>query len=180
MDPPAGLPGGRTVCHLLDHAGQRDVGRCRLQPRLVVHLRAGVHGSPGADQGVAAPQVQAEPRRLQARDHRVQPEGDLGQFDGGGVEVYPVHLVQRDGGLDPLQFSRVRVWVDPLPKFGLAAAQVLLGKLPDGLDGERSGTERRLADVSLRISSAVVVWPSWSSSSARAWETVKRVSTSGV
>ena len=54
--------------------------------------------------------------------------------------------MQRDGGLDPLQFRRVGVWVDPLPKFGLAAAQVLLGELPDGLDGERSGAEGRLAD----------------------------------
>ena len=40
----------------------------------------------------------------------------------------------------------VRVGVDPLPEFGLAAAQVLLGQLPDGLDGERAGPEGRLAD----------------------------------
>ena len=78
--------------------------------------------------------------------HRVQPERDLGQFHGGGVEVHPVDLVQRDRRLDPLQFGRVLVRVDPLAEFGLAAAQVLLGELPDGLDGERAGPEGRLAD----------------------------------
>ena len=34
--------------------------------------------------------------------------------------------------------------------------------------------------VSSRISAAVVVVPSWSSSSSSAWETTNRVSTSGV
>jgi hypothetical protein len=40
----------------------------------------------------------------------------------------------------------VLLWVDPLSKLGLAAAQVLFGELPDGLDGERPGPEGGLAD----------------------------------
>ncbi len=93
--------------------------------------------------------MQAEPGGRQAFDHGVEPEGDLGEFDGGGVEVNPVDVVERQVRLDLLQLTWVVVRVDALAfgrQFLLAALQILLGELADRLDGERAGAEGRLAD----------------------------------
>ena len=148
-----------------------SVGR-RLQPGLVVHLGARVHRAAGADQRVAAAQVQAEPGRLQPGDHGVQPERDLGELDGGGVEVDAVDLVQGDVRLDPLQFGagtpRGR---SSAPSSSWRRRQVLLGELADGLDGERPGA-RAPARRSSGRGSPRRSWscPSWSSSSSSAWD----------
>ena len=80
-------------------------GRGR-QPGLLGQLGRRVHRAAGADQRVAAAQVQAEPRGLQAGDHGVEPQRDLGQLDGGGVEVDAVDLVQGEVGLHLLQLAR--------------------------------------------------------------------------
>ena len=88
--------------------------------------------------------------------------------------------MQGDRCLDPLQFGRVLLRVDPLAEFGLAAAQILLGELPDGLDGERAGPEGRLADrqpEDLLGGRGVAVLVE---QLLEAWDTVNRVSTSGV
>jgi len=140
------VAGFGTLSHRPFFRGQREVGGWGGQPALVVDLGAGVDGVTGADQGVAAAQVQPEPGGLQAGDHGVQPQRDFGELDRGGVQVHPVDLVKGDRGLHSLQFQRVGVRVDPPAQLGLAAGEVLLGELPDRLDRERSRPEGRFAD----------------------------------
>ena len=118
---------------------------------------AGEHRPARADQRVAAAQVQAEPRRLQALDHGVEPERDLGELDGGGVEVDAVDLVQREVRLHLLQLARVLVRVDASRR-----------ARPGGASGTRSASWRTASianapepsagsqTVSSRISAAVV------------------------
>ena len=104
--------------------GERMVLGDVVEPGLLVDLARAEQGAAGADQGVAAAQVQAEPGGLQALAHGVEPQRDLGQFDGGGVEVDAVDLVQREVGLDLLQPPRVVVGVDPVAELVLALREV--------------------------------------------------------
>src|SRR5262245_60258932 len=122
------------------------VGRRGGEPGSVGELVVCVVLAAAADEGAAAAGVQAEPRGPEGAVHDVEPEGDFGQFYGGGVEVDAVAVVQGDVGLDLLQFGAVLVRVDADPEFGLAAAQVFGGHLVDGLVEEGTGTEGRFAD----------------------------------
>ena len=70
----------------------------------------------------------------------------LGQLDGGGVEIHPVALVQREVGLHFLEFAQIPVGVERFAQLGLASLQVLGGQLVDRLVEERPGTQRRFAD----------------------------------
>src|SRR5699024_8365667 len=72
-------------------------------------------------------------------------EGDLCEFDGGGVEVHPVDVMQSEICLDLLQFLRAILWVHSLAELFLPAAQVLIRELPHRFDGERPGSQRGLA-----------------------------------
>ena len=126
--------------------GWLHVALAGFGPRAVLQLAHLPGGTPGADQAVAPPQLKAQPRRLQAGVHGVEPQADLGQLDGGGVEVHPVALVQREVGLYLLEFAEVGVGVEGLPQLGLAALQVLGGQLVDRLVEERPGAQGRLAD----------------------------------
>ncbi len=126
------------------------VGGGGAQPRLVGHLRGGVKLAPRADERIAAPQMQAEPRCPQPVMHDVEPQRHLGQLDGRAVEVDAITVVQRDIGLDPLQLHRVLVGVDAHAQLGLAAAQIFGGDLVDRLVEEGARPEGRLADRPLQ------------------------------
>ncbi|MPM40543.1 hypothetical protein SDC9_87187 [bioreactor metagenome] len=65
VDPPARVEGVELVGQLVRQSGERDIGRRGGQPGPRGDLVAAVERMPGPDQGVAAAQVQAEPRRLQ-------------------------------------------------------------------------------------------------------------------
>ena len=95
-----------------------------------------VGGAAGPDEGVAAPEVEAEPGGGQVGLHDVEPHGDLGQLHGGGVEVHAVDPVQGDPRLDAAPLGGQPVGVDRLPELLLPALQVGLGELVDGLVGE--------------------------------------------
>src|SRR5205085_6847517 len=66
--------------------GERTVnGRLNLAPSYLgpgscFELLGPPGGSAAANEAVAAPKLQTEPRRLQPRMHAVQPKGDLGQL----------------------------------------------------------------------------------------------------
>jgi hypothetical protein len=126
--------------------GWLHVALAGFGPRAVLQLAHLPGGTPGADQAVAPAQLKAQPRRLQARVHGVEPQADLGQLDGGGVEIHPVALVQREVGLHLLEFAQIPVGVERFAQLGLAALQVLGGQLVDRLVEERPGTQRRFAD----------------------------------
>ena len=104
----------------------------------------------------------------EALDHGVEPQRDLGELDGGGVEVDAVDLVQGEVGLHLLQLARVLVGVDALAELVLAALEVLsaswrtasMANAPEPSAGSQTSGSR--------ISAAVVVVPSWSSSSSSA------------
>ena len=75
---------------------ERVVGRGGVQPLPLGQGVRRVQAAACADEGVAADQVQAEPGGLQAAVHDVEPDRDLGQLDGGLVEVDAVAVVQGD------------------------------------------------------------------------------------
>ena len=91
-------------------------------------------------------QACAEPRGLEACVHAVEPEADLGELDGGAVEVDAVGLVDREVRLRSLEFELVALGVDGLAGLVLRRLQVALGKLRDRLVEEGAGAERGLAD----------------------------------
>src|SRR5699024_2927867 len=68
------------------------------------------------------------------------------QFNGSRVEVDPVDIVESNIRLGLLQFLLEDSWVDSLSEFVLFPTQVLGGKLIDSLEGERAGSQGRLAD----------------------------------
>ena len=109
-------------------------------------LSGRVQPAAGADQGVAADQVQAEPGGLEAAVHDVEPDRDLGELDGGLVQVDAVAVVQGDVGLDLLQGEGALVRFEAIVGLFLAQPQVQGGELVDGLVEERAGAERGLAD----------------------------------
>ena len=126
--------------------GERVVDRGGVQPLPLGQRVRRVQAAARADQGVAADQVQAEPRGLQAPVHHVEPDRDLGQLDGGLVEVDAVAVVQRDVRLDPLQGEGALLGFEPVAGLFLAQPQVQRGELVDGLVEERAGAQGGLAD----------------------------------
>ena len=77
--------------------------------------------------------------------HDVEPDGDLGEFDGGLVQVDAVAVVQGDVRLNLLQGEGALVRFEAVAGLFLAQAQVQGGELVDGLVEERAGAEGGLA-----------------------------------
>ena len=122
---------------------ERLVLRRGVQPLPLGQRVRRVQAAARADEGVAADQVQAEPGGLQAAVHDVEPDRDLGQLDGGLVEVDAVAVVQGDVGLDLLQVEGALVRFEAVAGLFLAQPQVLGGELVDGLVEERAGARAR-------------------------------------
>ena len=87
-------------------------------PRLLRNLVDGPGGPAAADEAVALAQLEAEPGRLETGIHRVEPETDFGEFDGGRVEVDAVRLVEREVGLDFLELNPSAFGIERLAKLG--------------------------------------------------------------
>ena len=107
--------------------------RACLRPRLV----HGVALPPRADQAVAVDDLRAEPRHIAALKDGVQPQRDLGQLHGDGVQVDAVHIAVGDEHLDALQLLHALVVGHALPRLLLLAGQVGLGQLGNRLVQER-------------------------------------------
>ena len=140
------------------------------------------HGAARTDERVAAAQVQAEPRRVQALDHGVEPERDLGELDGGGVEVDAVASGAARGRPSPAAAragSRRGRSVRRAPPAGAvrySSASWRTASIANAPE-PRAGSQT----VSSRISSAVVVRARPGRAAPPApGETTNRVSTSGV
>ena len=80
--------------------------------------------------------MQAEPRCIEASEHRVEPQRDLGQLDCRRIQVHPVYLMQGKVGLHLLQLHLVAVGIDDLAVILLLTLEVFRSKLPDCLDRE--------------------------------------------
>ena len=138
---------------------ERDAGGDgRLPGRLAALALAqelGVeHLSAGADERVAGGELEAEPGhegrggagvRVVAVDG-AEPERDLGQLDGDGVEVDAEDVVVGEEHLDALALAGVAVRVEGLAELGLLAAEVGVGELGDGLVEEGGRAHGGLAD----------------------------------
>ena len=124
----------------------QDVGRFGLAPWSVRQLLSSPDGPSTPDQAVARSELHPEPRRLETGIHGVEPQAHLGQFDGGGVEVDAVALVEREMGLHLLQLTQVGVGIKRLADLDLTHLQVQRCDLVDRLVEERPGTEGGLAD----------------------------------
>ena len=167
IDGHAGVRHQPVVHGVFGPFGQFELGpgRQRLgQPRHAVGHRLGPAGfftpasglfgqqigrvglAPGADQRIAGLELQAEPRHVRPLVDRVEPQRDLGQLDGDGVEVHAEDVVVRQAHFYSLLFALVFVVADRLAGFLLLQAQVGVGKLADGLVLEGGGTKGHLAE----------------------------------
>ena len=84
-------------------------------------------------EGVSAMQLVAKPRHETVAADGVQPQRDLSQLHGYGVEVDAVHVAVSYVHFHALQLVLALLGWDGLAKLGLAQAQVSLGQLVDGL-----------------------------------------------
>ena len=134
----------------------RAVGTVVSQPRLATC--AGVQVSRRAPIS-ELPRRRCRPNHGARRPgHGVEPQRDLGQLDGGGVEVDAVAVVQGEVGLHLLQLARVlRPGRSACPARPAGGVRYSRGELVDRLDEERPGAERRLADRQVAGSRAAVV-----------------------
>ena len=129
---------------------RQDSLRHRVQPQGVAAFfcfqqGGGEHLPPGADERVAADQLGAEPGHKGALVDGVQPQGDLGQFHRGGVEVHAVDVVVGEEHLHLLQFPGIVLVGQGLAGFLLFAVQVGAGQLVDRLVEEGGAAHGRLA-----------------------------------
>ena len=135
------LGGEQEVMHVAGRdrsRRERVVDRGTRQPLPPSQRLRGVQAAASADERVAADQVQAEPRSLQALVHDVEPDRDLGQLDGGLVEVDAVAVVQGDVRLHPLQGEGALFRFEAVAGFLLTPLQVLGSELVDSLVEERA------------------------------------------
>ena len=131
---------------------------------------------PSADEAVPGDELVPEPGDRVAGVDRVEPEGDLGQLDGSGVEVDAVDVVVGEVGLDLLLLEEEAVVRDPRPGLSLLPFEISLRQLLTASLAKaplpRAGSQM----VIERMSSAVRSF----SSSFSAYLTTQRVRTSGV
>ena len=122
---------------------QAPLSGCHLPDLLLSSpcLTQVVDGAARPDKGVTAFEMQAEPGRRHTRLHDVEPHGDLRKLHGGGVEIHPVDPVQGDPGLHLTTLAGQVLGLNPLLHLTLAALQVGVGQLIDGLVGEGTGTQ---------------------------------------
>ena len=101
---------------------------------------------PGTHEAVPGDELVPEPGDRVAGVDRVEPEGDLGQLDGGGIQVDAVDVVVGQVGLDLLLLEEEVVVRDPGSRLSLLPFEKRLCQLVDRLVGESAAPERRLAD----------------------------------
>ena len=100
----------------------------------------------GAYQAVAGGEAQAEPGALAGLVEGGKPEGDLGELDGGGVQVHAVAVVGGEAGLHPGLLALVVLGRDGLGPLLLPGLEVGVGQLVHGLDEEGARAHGGLAD----------------------------------
>ena len=147
---PTSKPSGLVVGTIALAVGEGDRIGLGFQPGLLFQLTGAVGAAACSDECVASSQVQPEPGGCQLPGHGRQPQGDLCQLDGGGVQVDAVDAVQRDPRLHPLQLQLELRRLDPLIQLVLFLFQIQVGELVDGLDGERAGTQCRLEHAEIQ------------------------------
>ena len=106
----------------------------------VPRMTGGMDSQPArvaADEGVAAAEVGVEERQGLAGGGGGQPQGDLGEFDGHGIEVDAVDAALDDEPPVGGAFLVVELVVDVFPGAGEGLA-VCLGEPVDGGDEEPS------------------------------------------
>ena len=125
---------------------QAPLSGCHLPDLLLSSpcLTQVVDGAARPDKGVTAFEMQPEPGRRHTRLHDVQPHGDLRKLHSGGVEIHPVDPVQGDPGLHLTTLAGQVLGLNPLSHLTLAALQVGVGQLIDGLVGKGTGAQRGL------------------------------------
>ena len=129
---------GFVVGTIVQVVGEGDRVRLGFQPGFLLQLISPVGAAACSDECVASSQVQPEPRGGQLPGHGRQPQGDLCELNGGGVEVDAVDAVQRDPRLHPLQLQLELRRRNPLIQLVLLLFEIQVGELVDGLDGERA------------------------------------------
>ena len=100
----------------------------------------------GSDEGVAVVELEAEPGDEGSFVDGIEPEGDLGEFDGDGVEVHAEDVVVGEAHFDFLLFPGVVGVGDGKAGFHLLQAEVGFGELVDGFIEEGGGTDGHFAD----------------------------------
>lgn len=106
----------------------------------------GIGFAAGADEGVAAGELEAEPGDEGRFVDGVEPKGNLGEFNGGGVEIDAEDVVVGEEHFHPLPFAGVVLVGDGLAEFSLLFPQVGFGELVDGFVEEGGGADGHLAD----------------------------------
>ena len=123
---------------------------CSVIPEIILGLFfescSIVHLSSGTDQAVAVEELITEPGNLPPFVDRIEPEGDLCQFDRDGVEIHAIGVVVGNVHAYPLQFTGILIVWNSSVQLSLFSGNIRLRELIDRLVEEGGGAHCWLTD----------------------------------